>query len=172
MNVLTHLIRVLVLVACFLAPHSTFAEGLKPYEPLDPAKAQSLATSPLTITSGKNVFKFTVELAETPEQRDIGLMHRAHMDSKHGMIFDFKNEQRVRFWMRNTFIPLDMVFIRANGRIAAIMKNVRPHDETPVGPNEPVQAVLEIVGGASDLLGLKVGDTVSHDIFKSRPEKP
>lgn len=171
MNIFTRIIRVLVLVTCFVAPQA-YAEGFRPYEPLNPAKAQALATSPLTITSGKNVFKFTVELAATPEERDIGLMHRAHMDSKHGMIFDFQGEQKVRFWMRNTFIPLDMVFIRSNGRIAAILKNVPPHDETPVGPNEPVQAVLEIVGGVSDLLGLKVGDTVSHAIFKSQPAKP
>ena len=171
MNVFTRIVGVLVLAAGLLAPHG-YAEGLRPHEPLNPAKAQTLETSPLTITSGKNEFKFTVELATTPEQRDIGLMHRAHMDSKHGMIFDFLDEQIVRFWMRNTFIPLDMLFIRSNGSIAAIMKNVQPHDETPVGPNEPVQAVLEIAGGVSDLLGLKAGDKVSHVIFKAAPKKP
>lgn len=171
MNVFTRLISVLLIAACFLTPHG-YAEGLKPYEPLDSAKAQTLATSPLTITSGKNTFKFTVELAARPEERNIGLMHRAHMDSKHGMIFDFQDEQKVRFWMRNTFIPLDMVFIKSNGRIVAILKNVQPHDETPVGPNEAIQAVLELVGGTSDLLGLKVGDTVSHAIFKPPLVKP
>lgn len=157
-------------VAGFLAS-GAYAQALKPFEPLNPAKAQSLPTSELTISSGKNVFQFTVELAITPEQRDIGLMHRARLESKHGMLFDFQNEKVVRFWMRNTFIPLDMLFIHADGRIAAIIKNARPHDETPVGPSEPVQAVLEISGGAADLLGLKAGDRVSHPIFKAAPEK-
>jgi uncharacterized membrane protein (UPF0127 family) len=159
-----------VLLAALLVFQGGHAQSLKPHEPLNPAKAQTLPTSPLTITSGKNVFEFAVELATTRQQRAIGLMHRSRLEAKHGMLFDSQTEQVEQFWMRNTFIPLDLLFIRGNGTVIAIVKNAKPHDETPVGPDDPVRAVLEIAGGTSDLLGLKVGDKVSHAIFK--PTKP
>jgi uncharacterized membrane protein (UPF0127 family) len=153
----------LALAGC--APLS--AQGLRPHEPLNPAKAQSLPTSPLTIESGGKRHAFTVELASTDSQRDIGLMHRNHLAADRGMLFDFQREQILRFWMRNTFIPLDMIFIRANGEILAIAENTVPHSEKPVGPPRPAQAVLELAGGASAQLGLKPGDVVHHPIFKN-----
>jgi uncharacterized membrane protein (UPF0127 family) len=154
---------VLALVSC--APLS--AQGLRPREPLNPAKAQSLPTSPLTIESGSARHTFTVELAATGPERDTGLMHRNQLAADRGMLFDFQREQPVRFWMRNTFIPLDMIFIRANGEIIAIAENTVPHSETPVGPPRPAQAVLELAGGTAARLGLKPGDVVRHPIFKN-----
>ncbi len=155
---------VLLLLA---APQQGWAQSLRPYEPLNPAKAQTLTTSPLTIISNGKTHKFTVELAETDEQRDIGLMHRTQLAPDHGMLFDFHDAQIVRFWMRNTFIPLDMLFIRGDGTVVSVFKNVRPHDEAPVGPNARVQAVLELAAGTADRLDLKMGDKVTHTIFKT-----
>jgi uncharacterized protein len=148
-----------------IAPLPACAQGLRPHEPLNPAKAQSLATSPLTIESGGKIHTFTVELADTQQQRDIGLMHRSELAPDRGMLFDFHQEQPVHFWMRNTFISLDMVFIRASGTIAAIAENTTPHSDTPVGPNQAVQAVLELAGGTAARLGLKPGDKVRHAAF-------
>jgi uncharacterized membrane protein (UPF0127 family) len=153
----------LALASC--APLS--AQGLRPHEPLNPAKAQSLPTSPLTIESGAARHAFTVELATTGTERDTGLMHRNTLAADRGMLFDFQREQPVRFWMRNTFIPLDMIFVRANGQIAAIAENTVPHSEKPVGAPQPVQAVLELAGGTAARLGIKPGDVIHHPIFKN-----
>lgn len=138
---------------------------LTPHEPLDPKKAQALPEAPLTI--GKSMF--TVELADDDQEREIGLMHRGQMAPDHGMLFDFFTPRRVGFWMRNTFIPLDMLFVKSDGEIVSIIENVRPHSETPVGPDRPVRAVLELNGGTVKRLGLKVGDTVHHAAFKNAP---
>jgi uncharacterized membrane protein (UPF0127 family) len=145
------------------------AQGLRPAEPLNPAKAQSLPTSPLTIQSGAKSYPFTVELAATDSQRSIGLMHRNDLADDRGMLFDFQHEQTVRFWMRNTFIALDMIFIRSNGEIAAIFENTTPHSEKPVGPRQEVQAVLEVPAGTCGRLRIKAGDIVHHQIFKNGP---
>ena len=150
-------------VALLLSP--AVAQPLRPHEPLNPAKAQSLATSPLTIESGGKTLTFTVELASTALEQEIGLMHRNTMAAEHGMLFDFHQEKRASFWMRNTFIPLDLVFIRASGEIEAIKDNATPHSESPIGPVQPVQAVLELVGGTAQKLGIKPGDRVRHPIF-------
>lgn len=145
------------------------AQGLRPHEPLNPAKAQSLPTSPLTIQSGAKTHSFVVELADTDRQREIGLMHRNDLAANHGMLFDFQGEQMLRFWMRNTFIPLDMIFIRATGEIIFIAENTVPHSDAQVASPQPVQAVLEVPGGTSARLGLKAADIVHHQIFKNSP---
>lgn len=155
------------ITSCNFVPLS--AQGLRPYEALDPAKAQSLPVSPLSIQSRGKSYSFMVELADTDVQRNIGLMHRNVLSADHGMLFDFHGEQRVSFWMRNTFIPLDMIFIRSSGEIAAIAENTVPHSERPVGPTQPVQAVLEVPGGTAARLGLKAGDVVHHQIFNNMP---
>lgn len=146
------------------------AQALRPFEPLNPAKGQSLVTSPLTIEAGGKVLKFTVELASTAREQEIGLMHRNTMAEDHGMLFDFHEVRRASFWMRNTFIPLDMIFIRANGEIEAIKDNAVPHSEVPIGPQAPVRAVLELVGGAAQKMGIKPGDRVHHAIFDNAPK--
>jgi uncharacterized membrane protein (UPF0127 family) len=147
------------------AATSPTGRDLTPYEPLDPKKAQSLPATPLSI----GAHKFTVELADDDEERGIGLMHRGQMAADHGMLFDFFSPRRVGFWMRNTFIPLDMLFVKSDGEIVSIIENVRPHSETPVGPDRPVRAVLELNGGTVKKLGLKVGDVVRHAAFKNTP---
>ncbi len=155
------------IVAAHLAVTPVYAQRLRPHEPLDPAKAQTLPTSMLTIVGDGKTHTFTVELADSPDERNIGLMHRNVLAPDHGMLFNFFMEQREQFWMRNTFIPLDMLFVHADGRIEFIAENTRPHDETPVGPRAPIMAVLELAGGTAKRLGIERGDVVHHEIFKN-----
>jgi uncharacterized membrane protein (UPF0127 family) len=103
---------------------------------------------------------FVVEVARTAEQQERGLMFRRTLAPDRGMIFPYDPPQDVAFWMRNTLIPLDMVFIRADGTIARIT-TAKPLDETPVPSGEPIAAVLEIAGGRAAELKVKEGDKVS-----------
>jgi uncharacterized membrane protein (UPF0127 family) len=116
----------------------------------------------LTIRSGNGEHRFTVEVVDNNETRAQGLMFRQSLAPDAGMLFDFKEERPVSFWMMNTFIPLDMLFIRRDGTIANIHANARPHDPTGIPSDGPVTFVLEIPGGRSAELGIKAGDTVAH----------
>ena len=115
---------------------------------------------PLTIRSATGDHRFTVEVAETPEQQQRGLMFVRSLAPDRGLIFPYEPPQNVGFWMKNTFIPLDMVFIRADGRIARIAANTTPQSLDPVPSGEPVAAVLEIRGGRAAELGVRAGDRV------------
>lgn len=115
-----------------------------------------------TIVSRKDEFVFSIEIADTPAATSRGLMFRRELAPDAGMLFDFVNERPVSFWMRNTLIPLDMVFIRANGEIVRVHENAIPHDETPIPSGEPVRFVLEIPGGRAAELGIGAGDTLVH----------
>jgi len=133
-----------------------------------PAAAQpqpALPKSDLVIATAKGEQHFTVELANTDESRARGLMFRAGMAPDAGMLFDFGQEQLTSFWMKNTLIPLDMLFIRADGTILNIHQRAIPHDETGINSDGPVQAVLELNGGTVSRLGIKPGDKVRHAIF-------
>jgi uncharacterized membrane protein (UPF0127 family) len=101
-----------------------------------------------------------VEIAATPAKIERGLMFREHLPPENGMLFLMNEERSWPFWMRNTLIPLDMVFIRADGTIARIA-TAKPLDETPVPSGEPIAAVLEIAGGRAAELKVKEGDKVS-----------
>jgi uncharacterized membrane protein (UPF0127 family) len=114
---------------------------------------------PLTIRSANGVHRFTVDVARTFEQQETGLMFVKSLGPNRGMIFPFDQPQMASFWMKNTLIPLDMIFIRADGRIARIA-TAKPLDETPVLAGEPVTAVLEIRGGRAAQLGIHAGDKV------------
>lgn len=123
--------------------------------------------TPLTITSASGTHRFNVEYADTPERRAVGLMHRAAMAADHGMLFDFKADGQVSMWMRNTRIPLDMLFIARDGRIVNIAERAVPFSETTIPSKGPVRAVLELNGGTSARLGIKPGDRVTHPMFKA-----
>lgn len=110
--------------------------------------------------------KFYVRLAKTSEEQAKGLMNVENMPKDEGMFFIFEDVGMRAFWMKNTYIPLDIIFINENGDIVHIDKNRQPLDETPKGAKVPVKAVLEINGGLSDALGIKNGDNVKHKIFK------
>jgi uncharacterized membrane protein (UPF0127 family) len=118
-----------------------------------------LAQVPLTIRSANGEHRFTVEVAATPAQQERGLMFRASIGPDEGMIFPYDPPITATFWMKNTLVPLDMVFIRADGTIARIAHAV-PLTLDPVSAGEPVAAVLEIRGGRAAELGIREGDRV------------
>jgi uncharacterized protein len=122
----------------------------------------------LEIASKSGVHVFAVELASTPEEQAKGLMYRRQLPEGQGMLFDFHREQPTSFWMKNTYIPLDMIFIRGDGRILRIAENTVPLSETLVPSGGPVRAVLEVNAGTAKKLGIAPGDRVGHAIFGSR----
>lgn len=128
--------------------------------------APASGLEPLTIVSGGKRHLFQVEVMRTPEQRARGLMHRKYMPADRGMLFDFQRVEPVAMWMQNTFISLDMLFIRADGTIARIAERTEPLSTRTIPSGEPVLSVLEINGGVSETLGLKPGDRVEHPLFK------
>jgi uncharacterized membrane protein (UPF0127 family) len=115
---------------------------------------------PLTVTSGERVHRFTVEVARTAEEQATGLMNRSSLAPDRGMVFPFDAPRDASFWMKNTLIPLDIIFVRADGSIANIEANTVPLSLQPVLSDGPVSAVLEIAGGRSAELGVKPGDKV------------
>lgn len=116
---------------------------------------------PLTIESRGKRHAFVVEVAQTPEQQTMGLMYRQSLAPDRGMIFPHDTPRPASFWMKNTLIPLDLVFIRPDGTISSIAANAVPLSLEPIPSGEPVAAVLEIAGGRSAELGIGHGDKVS-----------
>ncbi|MBB3771491.1 hypothetical protein FHS55_002090 [Angulomicrobium tetraedrale] len=127
--------------------------------------AMSAVFEPLTIQTKKGPVAFTVEMATTPAERAKGLMYRTELAPNAGMLFDFGVEQPIYMWMKNTYIPLDMVFIRADGRIASIAENTTPLSTQTIESGGSVKAVLELAGGTAKARGLAVGDQVVHPLF-------
>ena len=120
------------------------------------------------IASKSGVHVFSVEIADNDAERARGLMYRKELPEGQGMLFDFHREQEVSFWMQNTYIPLDMVFIRADGRILRIAENTEPLSTKLVPSGGPVRAVLEVIGGTTRKLGIAPGDRVNSPIFNAR----
>ncbi|MDG1282707.1 MAG: DUF192 domain-containing protein [Pseudorhodobacter sp.] len=109
-----------------------------------------------------NTARFTIELADEPQERSQGLMNREAMASSAGMLFVFERPGRVAFWMKNTLIPLDMIFTDATGLVTRVHGNAIPHDETPIDGGEGVLTVLEINGGLAKRLGITEGAILRH----------
>jgi uncharacterized membrane protein (UPF0127 family) len=122
----------------------------------------SAEAEPLVIHAGGSAYKFEVEIVTTPETRAQGLMYREAMAANAGMLFIYPGEQPVSFWMKNTLIPLDMLFLKADGSIAHIAHNAVPMDETPIDSGAAVKAVLEVNGGTAAALGIREGDRVEY----------
>jgi uncharacterized membrane protein (UPF0127 family) len=119
-----------------------------------------LAVVPLTITSGGKVHRFRVELAQTTEEQAQGLMFRTRLGPDEGMLFPMEPPRPASFWMRNTVIPLDLLFVAPDGRIANIAANAKPYDETKLISAGPVKAILELPGGRAAELRIAAGDAV------------
>jgi len=122
----------------------------------------------LEIASKTGVHVFSVEIADNDAEREKGLMYRRELPEGRGMLFDFHREQEVSFWMQNTYIPLDMIFIRGDGRIFRIAENTEPLSTRLVPSGGPVRAVLEVIAGTARKLGIEVGDRVASPIFNAR----
>ena len=112
------------------------------------------------------VSTFNVELAITPSQKSQGLMFRRTMAPDNGMLFDFQENRLVTMWMRNTYLPLDMIFILANGKVAHIHENAIPHDESVISSRGNVRFTLELVAGSARHYQIKIGDQVSSPHIK------
>jgi uncharacterized protein len=130
--------------------------------------AQAAELQTIEIASKSGVHAFQVEMAITPEEKEHGLMFRRELPDGQGMLFDFQTDQNVAFWMKNTYIPLDMLFIRGDGRVLRIAENTEPLSERNIPSGGPVRAVLEVIGGTAKKLGIAPGDRVGGSIFKSR----
>src|SRR5262245_54410346 len=128
---------------------------------------QALPQSSLVIDTANGPAAFTVELAQTAREHQVGLMYRKEIAPDAGMLFDFHNNAQRFFWMKNTLIPLDMLFIDTTGHVATIAANAVPMSETVIPSRVPVRAVLEIAGGRAAQLGIAPGNVVHHAIFKN-----
>ncbi|MFT3690102.1 DUF192 domain-containing protein [Paenirhodobacter sp.] len=130
-------------------------------------------TAVLSRSDGAVAATFRVELADDEGERSQGLMRRESMPRSAGMLFIYPSERPVAFWMRDTLIPLDMLFIDGTGRVVAVHPRARPLDETPIPSGVPVQFVLEINGGLAERLGLTPGVVLSHPaIAADRAARP
>ncbi len=120
----------------------------------------------LTFKTASGPVAFNVEVMRTDAERERGLMFRRFLPADRGMLFDFKAEQSVMMWMKNTYIPLDMVFMSRTGSVVSIAENTEPLSERIIPSGAPTYAVLEINGGAARKAGLKVGDQAEHAMFQ------
>lgn len=137
---------------------------------LSPVSAQGQGTGsalePLQITTASGRHEFSVEVMRTDEERAKGLMYRRYMAPNRGMLFDFKTEQPVNMWMKNTYLPLDMIFISRNGTVTHVAADTEPLSERIISSNGPAFAVLEVNAGVAAKIGLKSGDRVQHPMFR------
>ncbi|MBX3511644.1 MAG: DUF192 domain-containing protein [Hyphomonadaceae bacterium] len=123
------------------------------------------ALETVTIETQNGPVRFQVEIADTDETRARGLMFRREMAADHGMLFDFNPPEPASFWMRNTHLSLDIIFIGADGRILNIADNTTPYSDAPIPSRGLARAVLEINAGRAAALGIRAGDRVRHRYF-------
>ena len=131
-----------------------------------PARAASF--QPLEIATKSGVQVFSVEMATTEEEKTTGLMYRKELPDGKGMLFDFSPEQQISMWMKNTYSSLDMIFIRADGRILRIAENTEPMSTKIISSGGLAKGVLEVIAGTAQKYGIKPGDRVAHPLFNRR----
>ena len=132
------------------------------------AGAEAASIQPLEIVTRNGVQVFSVEMATTDKEKETGLMYRKELADGKGMLFDFNPEQEVSMWMKNTYVSLDMIFIRADGRILRIAENTEPMSTKIISSRGPARAVLEVVAGTAQKYGIRAGDRVGHPLFGSK----
>jgi uncharacterized membrane protein (UPF0127 family) len=146
----------LALLVCVLGAASAWAKDVR----------TDVQTLEIVTKSGVHVF--TVEMAVNEHEKTTGLMYRQELPDGRGMLFDFSPEQPISMWMKNTFIPLDMIFIRSDGRISRIAENTEPQSLAIISSGPPARAVLEVIAGTARKYGIAVGDRVAHPLFNGR----
>jgi uncharacterized membrane protein (UPF0127 family) len=151
-----------------LVRSAAFAAVLTLYMPFASGQVTAQALEQVEITTKNGVRVFEVEMADTEDKRRVGLMHRKELADGRGMLFDFGRVQPVAMWMQNTYVSLDMIFIRDDGTIANIAENTTPLSERSIFSAGPVKSVLEVVAGTAKRYGIAPGDRVSHRIFRKR----
>jgi len=127
--------------------------------------ARAASVQPLEIVTKSGVQVFSDEMATTEEEKTTGLMYRKELPDGKGMLFDFSPEQQVSMWMKNTFISLDMIFIRADGRILRIAENTEPQSTRIIPSGGLAKGVLEVIAGTAKKYGIAPGDRVGHPLF-------
>jgi uncharacterized protein len=127
-----------------------------------PAAAQDCAPDVADLRDADSTLRFQVEVVDTAETRARGLMFRESLPKFSGMLFVYETPQPVAFWMKNTLIPLDMLFFDIEGRLTRIQREAQPHDETPLPGGDNVRFVLEINGGLAETLGIDLGAELRH----------
>jgi uncharacterized membrane protein (UPF0127 family) len=130
--------------------------------------APAASIQPLEIVTKSGVQVFSVEMATTEQEKETGLMYRKELADGKGMLFDFSPEQQVSMWMKNTFISLDMIFIRADGRILRIAENTEPQSTRIIPSGGLAKGVLEVIAGTAKKYGIEPGDRVAHPLFNAR----
>ena len=138
-----------------------------------------LSSSEVVLGDQKNIIfvktkytnaRFFVEIAKSPERRQKGLMGRNSLKSQSGMLFLYESPRRVSFWMKNTLISLDVIFLSANGKILKIYHNAKPESLEIMSAGENVSAVLEINGDLAKTIKLEIGDCVEHEYFENNDD--
>jgi uncharacterized membrane protein (UPF0127 family) len=132
------------------------------------AGARAASVQPLEIVTKSGVQVFSVEMATTEQEKETGLMYRKELADGKGMLFDFSPEQQVSMWMKNTYISLDMIFIRADGRILRIAENTEPLSTKIISSEGLAKGVLEVIAGTAKKYGIAPGDRVGHPLFNGR----
>ncbi|WP_187193689.1 MULTISPECIES: DUF192 domain-containing protein [unclassified Methylobacterium] len=152
-------------IACLIlvAPLSVHQATAQSASPQNAAK-----TEPLTIATKAGPKRFDVEVMRDDAGRSRGLMFRRHMAPEHGMLFDFERAEPVTMWMKNTYLPLDMLFIRPDGTVSRIAADTEPLSTAIIPSGSPVSAVLELNAGTAAKLGIQAGDRIEHPLFKGR----
>ena len=152
------LIKMLLSLMLLLsAVHQSFAQQLAPFEPI-------------SIVTGQSATILIAEIAETEDSRSRGLMFRHVMPQDRAMLFDFVKPRPAAMWMKNTYISLDMLFVREDGTIAAIAENTEPLSLQTISVEEPVRGVVELAAGTAKRLGIQRNDKVYHRIFKTEQQ--
>lgn len=132
---------------------------------LQTAVARAEALQKLQIVTSTGAHEFLVELADSPDERAKGLMFRRAMPQDHGMLFDFHQITPVMMWMKNTYIPLDMVFVSREGHVTSVAADAKPMSEEIISSGQPAYAVIELNAGVARKIGLAPGDEVRHPAF-------
>jgi uncharacterized protein len=135
--------------------------------PVAISEAQAGPVDRIDLITKSGPHRFSIEVVADEASRAQGLMFRQSMADDHGMLFDFRREQPASFWMKNTYIPLDMIFIRADGTVVNIAEDTVPMSEAAVNSSAPVRFVLEVNAGIARKIGLKAGDRAVHQYMKA-----
>ena len=134
------------------------------------ALAAQFETGEITVVTVRGRFQFSVEIAKTDQQRGQGLQYRMELEADEGMLFDFGRVQKVVMWMKNTFIPLDMIFISEDGRVDGVAENTTPQSLELIQSGNPVLSVLEVRAGTAARLGIMKGSRILHPMFGTKPK--
>lgn len=156
--------RAVLLGCCLLAGAGVAAAN--PQDRTSAALVTPVDATRLNIETASGTHGFDIELRDTADGRTIGLMHRKTMPVNHGMLFDFEVAEPVAMWMKNTLLPLDMLFIRTDGTIANIATHTQPMSTRVIPASEPVRYVLELNAGTADRIGARPGDQIIHPAIK------